>query len=177
MKKRLFLFCFIPLLSFSQETNKGKFYTATLYTTLALNEDYVPFNKEDGENLFDFSAIFIRNGMGYQFNKYWAASVNFGIDFHTRFGIQSLPAYFNLRHNIIISDDDLFFVNSSYGALWKPYSNFNRGDYYALGIGWQIAGMKRVNTLLRIDFHRKKIIGLNKGNLDSFSFGLGMNLF
>ncbi|AOW21430.1 hypothetical protein [Urechidicola croceus] len=178
MKKLLLLvFTTISISTFSQEINKGRFYTATVYATFALNPDYVPFDKDDGESLLEPSAIFIRNGLGYHFTEKLVASVNFGIDFHTRLGIQSLPAYFNLRYNISSNDDDLFFINTSVGKLWKPSSNFDRGDYYSGGIGWQISGEKKLNTLIRLDYHRKKIEGMNDGNLDSISLGLGMTLF
>jgi len=179
MKNFLFsLFLIISFSLFSQKKAEKRFYTASIHSTFAVNPNYVPFNKDDGENLFDFSAVFIRNGLGYRFNKKLTGSINFGIDFHIRLGLQSLPAYLNLQYNIFENDDDdLFFINSSVGKLWQPSSNFDKGDYYSMGLGWQIGGAENINTLLKVDFHRKKILGLNNGNLDSFSFGLGITLF
>ncbi len=179
MKETIFLVLFtISIVVFSQEKKEKRFYTASIHSTFALNPNYTLFDKDDGENLLDFSAILIRNGLGYRFTKKWTGSVNFGIDFHTRLGLQNFPAYFNIQYNIFEDEDEnLFFVNSSVGKLWKPSSNFDKGDYYSLGLGWQIGGEKNVNTLLKLDFHRKKILGLNNGNLDSVSFGLGITLF
>ena len=183
MKNILFTLLFsLSIFAFSQEKPikkpQKRFYTASVSATFTLNPNYVPFNKDDGENLFDFSAIFIRNGLGYRFNKKLTGSINFGIDFHTRLGLQSLPAYLNLQYNIFENDDnDLFFVDSSFGKLWQPSLNFDKGSYYSFGFGWQIGGEKNINSLLKIDFHRKNILGLNKGHLDSLSLGLGITLF
>lgn len=182
MKKVLFLICFATsILLYSQEKNEKKqkrFYTASVHATFALNPNYVLFDRYDGENMFDFSAIFIRNGLGYRFNKRFTGSVNVGIDFHIRLGLQNIPTYFNAQYNIFENNDNgLFFIDASVGKLWKPSSNFDKGDYYAFGLGWQIGGVKNANSLIKIDFHRKKILGLNKGNLDSISLGFGVTLF
>tara|TARA_R110001606_G_scaffold103422_1_gene226137 strand:+ start:892 stop:1125 length:234 start_codon:yes stop_codon:yes gene_type:complete len=73
--------------------------------------------------------------------------------------------------------DDTFFISTSYGKMWRPSSEYEDGNYYGLGIGWQIAGEGRWNTVVKIDFHRKKIANFKKGNLDSVSLGIGFSLF
>jgi hypothetical protein len=46
--------------------------------------------------------------------------------------------------------------------MWRPSSKYSDGNYYGFGIGAQVAGEKRWNTIVRLDFHRKGIIGLKK---------------
>ncbi|WP_445757701.1 hypothetical protein [Polaribacter sp.] len=43
--------------------------------------------------------------------------------------------------------------------------------------GVQIAGEKKWNTIIRVDFHRKGIIGFENNRLDSISFGIGFSFF
>ena len=61
--------------------------------------------------------------------------------------------------------------------MWTPSSNYPDGNYYGLGLGLQVAGEKRWNTILRLDFHRKGIIGFENNRLDSVSFGIGFSFF
>lgn len=179
MKKPvLYLFLFTTFLAASQTKDKGSFFNANLHLTFALNENYVLFEPDDGEVLLDFSAIFIRTGFGYRFNKHIESSINFGLDFHTRFKIQAIPSYLNLQYNLIANKDFKFFINGSYGNLWKPSSNFEKGKYHGFGIGFQgNDGHSKTNYVFRIDFHRKRISNFKNGNLDSVSLGIGISLF
>jgi hypothetical protein len=178
MKKLLLsLFLFVNFIATSQTKEKGAIFNASLHATFALNENYVLFQPDDEEYLLDFSAVFIRTGFGYRFNKNVEASINFGLDFHTRFRIQAIPAYVNLQYNLITNEDFSFFVNGSYGNLWKPSSNFERGKYHGFGIGYQGNNGERGNIVFRLDFHRKRIANFKDGNLDSVSLGIGFNLF
>ena len=178
MKKLLLsIFLLSTFLTYSQQKEKGPFFATNVHLTFALNENYVLFEPDDGEFLLDFSAVFIRSGFGYRFNKRWESSINFGLDFHTRFRIQAIPSYLNLQYNIIARDDFKFFIHSSYGNLWKPSSNFEKGKYHGAGIGFQGNGKSKANMVFRLDFHRKKIAGFKNGNLDSLSLGVGFVLF
>ncbi|MFT5761353.1 MAG: hypothetical protein ACI8WA_000464 [Polaribacter sp.] len=179
MKKTvLSLFLITTFLAASQTKDKGSFFNANLHLTFALNENYVLFEPDDGEYLLDFSAIFIRTGFGYRFNKRIESSINFGLDFHTRFNIQAIPSYLNLQYNLIANEDFKFFINGSYGNLWKPSSNFEKGKYHGFGIGFQgNDSYSRTNFVFRLDFHRKRIANFKNGNLDSVSLGFGISLF
>ncbi len=179
MKKTvLSLLLFTTLIATSQTKEKGPFFNANVNLTFALNENYVLFEPDDGENILDFSAVFIRTGFGYRFNKRIESSINFGLDFHTRFNIQAIPSYLNLQYNVIANEEFKIFVNGSYGNLWKPSSNFEKGKYHGFGIGFQgNDGYSKTNLVFRIDFHRKRIADFKDGNLDSVSLGIGISLF
>ena len=179
MRKLLFsIFIFSTFLSTSQNKEKGSFFNTSLHLTFSLNENYVLFEPDDGEHLLDFSAIFIRAGFGHRFNKRIESSINFGLDFHTRFNIQAIPSYLNLQYNLISKEGFKFFINGSYGHLWKPSSNFEKGKYHAFGIGFQGNDHhSKTNVVFRLDFHRKRIANFKDGNLDSVSLGVGINLF
>lgn len=68
-----------------------------------------------------------------------------------------------------------FFTEARYGKMWTPSSNYRDGNYYGLGL--QIAGEKRWNTILRLDFHRKAIMGFKNNRIDSVSLGIGFSFF
>ena len=177
MKKALLaLLLFTTTFAMSQERVKKPFFTGSLSTTLAINPNYT-INNDDEETLLEPASILLRLGFGYQLNKRWLASFHTGYDHHLRFGINAIPTFGKLTYNILEDADDTFFISTSYGKMWRPSSKFENGKYYGLGIGWQIAGEGRWNTLIKIDFHRKKIADFKKGNLDSVSLGIGFSLF
>lgn len=177
MKKIFLLIVLFSFVTYSQEKKEKRFYTFSVYGTVVVNENYVLFDKHDGENLLKLSGIFIRNGLGYQFHRRFVGSVNFGIDFHTRIGMQSIPGYFNIQYNIWENKDDQFHINCSAGKLWQLSSAFDNGNYYSMGLGWQLSGDKRKNTTIKLDYHRKTIDGFENGILDSVSLAIGMTLF
>ncbi len=179
MKKLLLsVLIFTSISANSQSKERGTFFTTNLHATFALNENYVLFEPDDGENMLDFSAIFIRSGFGFRFNKQVEASINFGLDFHTRFRVQAIPAYGNLQFNVINNEEFKIFINGSYGNLWKPSSNFEKGKYHGFGIGLQGNNSDtKTNVVFRLDFHRKRIDNFKNGNLDSVSLGIGFTLF
>ena len=152
MKKTLLLLCFFIAIqqSYSQEKIRKPFFTGSLNFTFALNENYVLFAPDDGESMLDFSAIFLRTGFGFQFD---------------------------VQYNLFSDGDTSFFINSSYGSLWKPSSNFEEGTYFAVGVGLQKNRNEGSDFILRLDVHRKKIAGFKNGNLDSISLGIGFRLF
>lgn len=179
MKKLLFsivLLCVIQT-SFSQN-NKGKpFFTGSVNLTFAVNENYVLFQPDDGESLFEPVAVLVRGGFGYQFNRRFAASLHAGFDHHWKFGINTIPTYGTLQYNIVEDIGDTFFIETSYGKLWRPSHKFSDGNYYGVGIGWQIAGEKRWNTIIKLNYHRKSIQSFKNGYLNSVSIGVGFSFF
>ncbi|MFT4576282.1 MAG: hypothetical protein ACI9SI_001204 [Polaribacter sp.] len=178
MKRGLLtLLLFTAIIANSQESFKKPFFTGSLSTTFAINPNYTLFDTDDGEMLLEPASILLRLGFGYQLNKRWLASLHAGYDHHLQFGINAIPTFGKLTYNIMEDAGDTFFVSTSYGKMWRPSSAYENGKYYGVGVGWQIAGDGRWNTIVKIDFHRKKIANFKKGNLDSASIGIGFSLF
>jgi hypothetical protein len=179
MKKILFTFVLLFMFqnSFSQEKLGRPFFTGAANLSFAFNENYTIFDTDDGESLLIPTALFLRLGFGYEFKKRIAVSVNAGFDYHWNYATSALPTYGALKYNITENDDDTFFVEMRYGKMWRPSNNYPDGSYYGLGIGTQIAGGGRWNTIVRLDFHRKGIIGFENDRLDSISLGIGFSFF
>lgn len=178
MKKTLLLFCiFFSLQALSQEKLGRPFFTGASSLSFGINENYVLFQPDDEEYLIDFTGVFFRLGFGYEFKRRVAISFNAGFDYHHKYAVSAFPTYGSLRYNITEDEDDDFFVEMSYGKMWRPSNKYPNGNYYGLGVGTQIAGEKRWNTIIRLDFHRKGIIGFEKNRIDSVSFGIGFSFF
>ncbi|ARV06796.1 hypothetical protein BTO04_08915 [Polaribacter sp. SA4-10] len=179
MKKSLLFIAifFVIQTSFSQEKKGKPFFTGSLNLTFALNENYVLFDSDDGETLLIPAALFLRTGFGYQFNRRFAVSLNAGFDYHWNYAVSAFPTYGSLHYNITEKDGNTFFIETSYGKMWRPSSKYTDGKYYGIGIGVQVIGEKRWNTILRLDFHRKAILGFYNDSLDSVSLGIGFSFF
>lgn len=181
MKKILLLIIFISSISLFSQENIEKlgrpFFTGSFNFTLGINENYVLFDNEDDETFLEPSAIFLRAGFGYEFKKRVAISVNGGFDYHWNYATSAFPTYGTIRFNIFENEGDAFFVETSYGKMWRLSNKYPNGNYYGVGLGWQIAGEKRWNTLVKIDFHRKGIVGFKNNRIDSVSFGFGFSFF
>ena len=135
------------------------------------------FDSADDQTFLVPSAIFLRMGFGYEFFNRLALSVNAGFDYHWNYAVSAFPMYGTLRYNIFAKEGNAFFVETSYGKMWRFSSNYPDGNYYGFGTGFQVAGEKRWNTIIRLDFHRKGILGFENNRLDSVSFGLGFSFF
>lgn len=188
MKKLLLFFILLSLnTSLLSQDKKGKpFFTGDINIGFGLNENYnvfdTLFDTEDRQTIFEPVAILVRSGFGYQFNKRWGMSINAGLDHHFKFEITAIPTYGSLRYNLYetgdTGDGDTIFLETSYGKMWQPTTRFKDGKYFGIGIGSQIAGSKRWNTIFRLDFHRKSIIDFgNNEHLDSVSLGIGFSFF
>ncbi|MFD2529468.1 hypothetical protein [Polaribacter marinaquae] len=164
-------------ITFSQEKLGRPFFTADLNFTLGINEDYEIGNDDDNGPLIVPSAFFFRVGFGYEFKKRVAVALNGGYDFHFNYAVDAFPAYGSLRYNITEKENNNHFIEVRYGKMWTPSSKYSDGNYYGLGVGVQVAGGKRWNTVFRIDFHRKGIYGFKNNRLDSVSFGFGFSFF
>ncbi|WP_298882319.1 hypothetical protein [uncultured Polaribacter sp.] len=178
MKRLLLLITFLAIssFSFSQEKIGKPFFTGLGNVTFAVNEHYT-LDPDDGEPFLVPNAIFLRMGFGYEFKKRIAISVNGGFDYHWNYAVSAFPTYFSLKYNITEDQGDNFFTEVSYGKMWRPSSNYPDGNYYRVGFGTQVKGAKRWNTIIRLDFHRKGIIGFDNNRLDSVSLGLGFSFF
>jgi len=176
-KKLWYLLFLLSISTFSQEPLGRPFFTGDLNFTLGINENYEAFQDGETGTLIVPAALFLRLGMGYEFKKRIGVSVNTGYDYHWNNATSAFPAYFGLRYNITNKDDDAHFIEVRYGKMWRPSNKFPDGNYYGVGLGLQIAGEERWNSVFRIDFHRKGILGFKNNRLDSFSFGFGFTFF
>ena len=153
----IFLFC-CSNLSFSQiepEKTKGLFYKVAASTTLTVNEDNTLFANDD-EPFFNFSALFINNTIGYQFDNRTSLGLNLEYNWHSNLGLHFAPAYISLRHNLKV-DDENFFVRGGYGSLLGISKNFEKGSMYKLGLGVQIINFDNNDSfLIGLDFTRKR---------------------
>lgn len=161
----------------AQEKLGRPFISGTLNFTLGINENYTLFDDDDDETLLEPAALFLRLGFGYEFKRKIAISFNAGFDYHWNYATSAFPTYGALKYNITEFDDDALFVEMSYGKMWRPTIRYPDGNYYGFGIGMQIAGEKRWNGIVRLDYHRKGIVGFKNNRLDSVSFGVGFSFF
>ena len=158
------------------EEKKGKpFFTSSLNFTFGRNEYDEGFC--DDEPFFSPAGVLLRAGFGYQFNRYVALSLNAGLDHHWVQGVTAIPGYGTFRFNFSEKRGNAVFTDLSFGRMWRPSPRFPDGKYYGLGFGYQVSGVKRWSTIVRIDFHRKIIPGLENNRLDSLSLGLGFSFF
>lgn len=177
MKKLLLLstiFCTLYLQA--QIKERAPFFIGSVSTTFGINEDYTLSNR-DTESFIVPTSILLRTEFGYQFDKRWATSINFGYDHHFRYSINAIPTYGSLRYNFISKNSSATFIEASYGQMWRPSNTFKNGDYYKIGVGILSFSENRWNGVVKLDFHRKKINNFKNGNLDSVSLGIGFSFF
>ena len=178
MKKCYFLTVFYLTVStsFSQEKLGKPFFTGATNLTFAVNEHYT-LDPDDGESFLIPSAIFFRMGFGYEFKKKIAVSVNGGFDYHWNYAVSAFPTYGSVKYIITENQGDQFFTELSYGKMWRPSKRFSDGSYHRFGLGAQVKGTGRWDTIVRLDFHRKGIIGFENNRLDSISLGIEFSFF
>ena len=178
MKNIIFAFGFLFIFqnSFSQEKLGRPFITGDVNFTIGINENYTVSN-DDGETFLVPSALFFRVGFGYEFKRKLAIGFNVGYDYHWNYAVSAFPTYGSLKYNITEFEEDAHFIEVRYGKMWTPSSKYPDGNYFGVGFGIQFAGEKRWNTIVRLDYHRKGIVGFENNRLDSVSFGLGYLFF
>ncbi|MDB4273774.1 hypothetical protein N9869_00465 [Algibacter sp.] len=174
----ILLFCY-SISTFSQiepEKTNGLFYKISLATTLTVNEENTLF-ADDDEPFFNFSALFVNNTLGYQFDKRTSIAANLEYNWHSQQGLHFAPAYLSLHHNII-ADDDNFFVRGGYGTLLGISKDFEKGNMYKLGLGVQVFDNNYRNScLIGIDFTRKRFGYRTLEGLSSISIFIEFMLF
>ena len=173
------LLFFSSISSFSQikpEKTNGLFYKISLATTLTANEENTLF-ADDDEPFFNFSALFVNNTLGYQFDKRTSIAANLEYNWHSQQGFHFAPAYLSLHHNII-ADDTNFFVRGGYGTLLGISKDFKKGNMYKFGLGVQVFDNNYRNSfLIGIDFTRKRFGYRTSEGLSSVSIFLEFMLF
>lgn len=154
----------------------GLFYKISLATSLKINEDYT-ITTDDDETFFEPSAYFINNSVGYQFDERSSLALNMEYNWH---GVQRLnffPAYLSFRYNLL-ADDDGIFLRGGYGTLLKAGKNFETGNMYKLGLGYQFFDNSFRNSwLVGIDFNRKRFGHRALEGLSSVSFFFEFQVF
>lgn len=175
----LFLFLILSFSSFSQikkEKINGIFYKVALSTTLSVNEENTLFANDD-EPFFNFSALFVNNTLGYQFDRRTSIAANLEYNWHYQQGLHFAPAYVSLRHNIIVDDDNVF-IRGGYGTLLGISKDFQKGNMYKLGLGIQIVDFDNDNSfLIGLDFSRKRFGYRTLEGLSSISIFIEFMLF
>ncbi|WP_420551696.1 hypothetical protein [Tenacibaculum aiptasiae] len=179
MKKTTLLFFIALVISFKMNAqNEGKrpFFTGSISTTFGINQKY-KLGEEGNGPLIVPKSILLRTGFGYQFNGRWASTFNIGYDHHFTYAINSIPMYASVRYNFIKKASSAYFIESSYGQMFRPSNRFSNGNYYKVGLGILSLSNSSFNGMIRLDFQRKKIAQFRNGNLDSISLGIGFTLF
>ncbi len=177
MKNFILLAVFFTSCSVCAQFNleKKTFIKTSINWTFGLNQNYEPFNQEDDKSLIEATSIMLRVGYGYQFNKHWAVSINSGFDHHYRFQMNAIPYYGSLRYNFRSTADGVGYITSSLGKTLSLSSEYDNGDYYALGIGCiNKIGSEKTSLTLQLTYHKKYISNLPNGNLNSLSLGIGL---
>jgi hypothetical protein len=172
--KNLFLFTLFIIASITvkAQNDSHPYFTGSINTTFGVNQNYKL--DEDGNGPFITpKSILLRTGFGYQFNKRWASSINIGYDHHFTYSINSIPTYASLRYNFIKKSSSAYFIESSYGQMFRLSNKFSNGNYYKIGVGILSLSSNRWNGMIRLDFHQKKIAQFESGNLNSISLGIG----
>ncbi|MFY0602645.1 MAG: hypothetical protein JXQ93_01765 [Flavobacteriaceae bacterium] len=175
MKYILLPLLFITQFTFAQNKKGYSFITTSFNLSLAINEEYTL--EDDDQPLLLPTAIMMRVGFGYQFNKRLGLSFNAGYDNHYKYSIKAIPTYLSLRYHIWENDGDAFFAEYGQGKMWRPIKKYSDGNYYNFGLGWQMSSSSKWKPILRFAYHRKKIAGFENGSLDSVSLGFGFTFF
>jgi hypothetical protein len=168
---------FILCSSFGQAKKIKPFFEGTFMPTVAINE-YWTLDPDDDETFLKLTGAFFRLGVGYQFGNRLLLSVNAGNDHHFPYAINAIPTYVKLRYNLWTDYEQSWFFQYSRGKMWRPSSRFSDGDYYNVGMGYEIESDSRWKPIIKFTYHRKKINGFeNTGNLESISIGIGFRFF
>ena len=165
--------------AFSQDKNPKTFhYSYTLNATFARNAN---FNVGDlisgGEdsNIFEFGAVFFRNGFDVNVSKHFITGIKIGLDYHTQLDILAIPYYIDSKFVISRQDETLFYASAGIGKLLKAGKAFEKGRYFKFGLGYHIASYSKPKKyIISLDFHQKNIAHLKNGKLNSLSIGFGL---
>ena len=177
MKKLILLVLFSISFAISAQEKLGRpIITGFGSLVLGINENYT-LDSNDDEPLIIPTGIFFRLGAGYEFKRKFAVLFHVGYDYHWNYAVSAFPTYGSFRFNITEREDDTLFTEISYGKMWRPSRTYLDGNYYGFGIGVQVAGEHRWNSIIRLDFHRKAVFGFENNRLDSVSFGIGFSFF
>ncbi len=175
MKYLLFVIAFTSVfLCYSQRKINYNFSINTTFTTNPNFGEYDQFSDRTDWTIVIPNALLLRNGFDVKLNKLISAGINLGLDWHSELDVLAIPYFLDIKLNLANSDDDRFYIGAGLGKLLKIGNSFERGNYQKVGLGYEISSNDKFGFILSADFHQKKIIGFENGQLNSFSFGLGM---
>lgn len=158
------------------EKTNGFFYKISLASTLGVNEDF-SLVEEENSNLIRPSSLFINNTFGYQFDERSSIGLNIEYDWYWERGFHFLPVHLSFRYNILDFDDKLF-LRGGYGRLVGISDDFEKGNQYKLGLGFQIFDEDFKNScLIGLDFNRKRFGFRQTEKLSSVSIFLEFQFF
>lgn len=160
----------------AQDLKGSPFFSASLGTTLGINQEYDADDDSSG-TLIEPKSILLRTSVGYYFDDRWAASFNLGYDHHFSYSINAIPMFGSLRYHLSHQESSAVFVEASYGQMFRLSHRFSNGNYYRFGLGFMSLSSHSVDGFVRIDYHRKMIAGFKNGYLDSLSLSIGFTLF
>tara|TARA_R110001583_G_scaffold25521_2_gene92203 strand:- start:1253 stop:1789 length:537 start_codon:yes stop_codon:yes gene_type:complete len=162
------------LVVFSQREVNYNFTINTTFTTNDYFGEYDEYSNEVDWNIIVPRAIMFRNGFDVKLNNFITTGINLGLDWHPDLEVLAIPYYLDAKFTLVQSDDDKLFIGGGIGKLLKIGKAFERGNYYKVGMGYQISTENSHSYILSMDFHQKKIANFENGRLNSFSFGFGM---
>jgi len=137
--------------------------------------NYDEYEEDTDWNIIVPRALLLRNGFEVTLNNFVAVGLNLGLDWHEDLDVLAIPYYIDSKFTIGQDDDDKFYIDVGIGKLVKLGKAFERGQYYKVGIGYQISTEKAHSFILNVDFHQKKMEGFENGRLNSLSIGMGMS--
>jgi hypothetical protein len=175
MKKAIFGFLFLStLVAFSQRDVN---YNFTINTTFTANDHFGEYDEYLDEVDWDIivpRAIILRNGFDVKLNNFLTTGINLGLDWHPDLNVLAIPYYLDAKFTLAQSDDDKLYFGGGIGKLLKIGNAFERGEYYKVGMGYQISTENTHSYIINMDFHQKKIANFENGRLNSLSIGFGM---
>ena len=173
------LIFFSSLFSFTQEEDKtnGLFYKISLATTLTTNEDYQIGRGDETGPFIEPNALFVSNTFGYRFDQRTTLGLNLGYNWHHEYGLHFIPAHLSMRYNFV-TDDDSMFLRVGYGKFLDLGDDFEKGNFYKLGIGAELFDENfRNSTLIGLDFTRKRFGYQQLDKLSSVSIFIEYSVF
>ena len=175
MKKIIFIVTLLCTVSIYSQKNIH--YNFSLNFTLTSNPNFGSYDEFFGETDWSIvipNAVLIRNGFDVELNKLVSVGINLGLDWQSELDVLALPYFVGAKLNLVKIDDDRFYLSGGVGKLLKINESFDRGNYYKFGLGYEVSSNDKFGFIINTDFHQKKIVDVENGRLNSFSFGLGM---
>jgi hypothetical protein len=166
------------LISMATYTQNKIHYNFILNITFMANENFGNYNEYEDETDWDIivpRALLLRNGFDVTLNNFVTLGLNLGLDWHQDLQVLAIPYYIDLKFTILKGGNNKLSIGGGIGKLVKLGKAFERGKYYKVGIGYQIAMDETHQFIINIDFHQKQIQGFENGRLNSLSFGMGMS--
>ncbi|HEY9169696.1 MAG TPA: hypothetical protein VIN72_09430 [Lutibacter sp.] len=175
---RKVFFISMLLISMATYAQNKIHYNFIINTTFMVNENFGNYDEYEEDSDWDIivpRALLLRNGFNVTLNNFMTIGLNLGLDWHEDLQVLAIPYYINSKFTLLKGDNYKLYFGGGIGKLVKLGKAFERGKYYTVGIGSQIAMDKTHDFIFNIDFHQKKIEGFENGRLNSLSLGVGIS--